>query len=139
MLWNVTLPQEHTPAGRATTLALFRRQGYHRGDTIPPAFRGTGLEMAGFLAATTGGRLPGVVFGVGGGEAIDLALKVARAHTGRPGIVSAVGGYHGHTGLALATGAGAMLFLQPAFPLPQHGVTDKHRSRWQGPAPCCAF
>ena len=27
---------------------------------------------------------PRVVFGVGGGEAIDLALKLARAHTGRP-------------------------------------------------------
>ena len=56
------------------------------------------------LAATTDGLLPGVVFGVAGGEAIDLALKVARAHTGRTGIVSAVGGYHGHTGLAMAAG-----------------------------------
>ncbi len=46
-------------------------------------------ELAERLAATTGGRLPGVVFGVGGGEANDLALKVARAHTGRQGIVSA--------------------------------------------------
>lgn len=44
------------------------------------------------------------VFGVGGGEAIDLALKVARAFTGRATIVSARGGYHGHTGLALAAG-----------------------------------
>lgn len=56
------------------------------------------------LAASTGGLLPGVVFGVGGGEANDLALKLARARTGRQGVISAVGGYHGHTGLALATG-----------------------------------
>jgi acetylornithine/succinyldiaminopimelate/putrescine aminotransferase len=56
------------------------------------------------LAATTGGLLPGVVFGVGGGEAADLAIKLARAHTGRHGVISASGGYHGHTGLALATG-----------------------------------
>ena len=56
------------------------------------------------LAASTGGVLPGVVFGVGGGEANDLAIKLARAHTGRAGVVSAVGGYHGHTGLALASG-----------------------------------
>ena len=56
------------------------------------------------LAASTGGLLPGVVFGVGGGEANDLALKVARADTGRAGVVSAVGGYHGHTGLSLAAG-----------------------------------
>ncbi len=61
-------------------------------------------RLARRLAATTGDRLPGVVFGVGGGEAIDLALKVARAHTGRQGIVSAVGGYHGHTGLSMAAG-----------------------------------
>jgi putrescine aminotransferase len=56
------------------------------------------------LAASTDGHLPGSVFGVGGGEAIDLALKLARAHTGRGGVVSAIGGYHGHTGLAMAAG-----------------------------------
>jgi acetylornithine/succinyldiaminopimelate/putrescine aminotransferase len=56
------------------------------------------------LAKTTGGRLSGAVFGVSGGEAIDLAIKVARAVTGRRGILSALGGYHGHTGLALASG-----------------------------------
>lgn len=56
------------------------------------------------LAATTAGRLPGVVFGVAGGEANDLAIKLARACTGRDGVVSAVGGYHGHTGLAVAAG-----------------------------------
>jgi putrescine aminotransferase len=44
------------------------------------------------------------VFGVGGGEAIDLAIKLARGYTGRHKIISAIGGYHGHTGLALATG-----------------------------------
>ena len=44
------------------------------------------------------------VFGVSGGEAVDLAFKVARAHTGRTGIISALGGYHGHTGLAMAAG-----------------------------------
>jgi acetylornithine/succinyldiaminopimelate/putrescine aminotransferase len=61
-------------------------------------------ELARRLAATTGDRLPGIVFGVGGGEAVDLALKLARAHTGRAGVVSAVGGYHGHTGLSMAAG-----------------------------------
>lgn len=60
--------------------------------------------LAARLAATTGGRLPGVVFGVSGGEAIDLAIKVARWKTQRATIVSARGGYHGHTGLAMAAG-----------------------------------
>ena len=61
-------------------------------------------QLAKRLAATTNGTLPGVVFGVGGGEAVDLAIKVARGVTGRNKVVSVVGGYHGHTGLALAAG-----------------------------------
>jgi len=48
--------------------------------------------------------LPYTVFGVGGGEAVDLAIKVARGYTGRVKVISARGGYHGHTGLALAAG-----------------------------------
>ncbi|MFQ6603986.1 MAG: aspartate aminotransferase family protein [Fidelibacterota bacterium] len=50
------------------------------------------------------GDLSCTVFGVSGGEAVDLALKVARSHTRRTRIISARGGYHGHTGLALAAG-----------------------------------
>jgi len=61
-------------------------------------------ELSRRLAATTGDALDGVVLSPSGGEATDVALKFARGHTGRTGIVSAVGGYHGHTGLALATG-----------------------------------
>lgn len=56
------------------------------------------------LAGVCPGDLNRVIFGVGGGEAIDMALKLARGHTGRPGVIYAVGGYHGHTGLALAAG-----------------------------------
>ena len=44
------------------------------------------------------------VFGACGGEAVDVAFKIARAHTKKNRIVSALGGYHGHTGLALAAG-----------------------------------
>jgi len=61
-------------------------------------------RLAERLAATTDGALPGVVFGVGGGESVDLALSLARGVTGRPGVVSAQGGYHGHTGLSRAAG-----------------------------------
>ncbi|HSO21654.1 MAG TPA: aminotransferase class III-fold pyridoxal phosphate-dependent enzyme, partial [Chondromyces sp.] len=73
-------------------------------------------KLAERLAATTGGLLPGVVFGVGGGEAMDLSIKVARAGTERQGVVSARGGYHGHTGLALA--AGDPEFRDPFGPNP---------------------
>jgi acetylornithine/succinyldiaminopimelate/putrescine aminotransferase len=56
------------------------------------------------LASTTEGLLPGVMFAVSGGEAIDLAIKTVRGATGRSEIVSAGGSYHGCTGLALAAG-----------------------------------
>ena len=68
------------------------------------------------LAQLAPGDLPYSVFAVGGGEAIDFALKLARAHTGRTGIISARGGYHGHTGLALA--AGDAQYRAPFGPMP---------------------
>lgn len=43
--------ESHTFNRFPTTLALFRRQGYHTGTDVVREFRGTGLEMAGFLAA----------------------------------------------------------------------------------------
>ena len=61
-------------------------------------------RLAERLAQLLPGGLNYTVFGVGGGEAIDLALKLARGYTGRTKVISATGGYHGHTGLALATG-----------------------------------
>jgi acetylornithine/succinyldiaminopimelate/putrescine aminotransferase len=60
--------------------------------------------LAAKLAELMPGDLSYTVFGVSGGEAIDLAIKVARSYTRRPKIISAHGGYHGHTGLALAAG-----------------------------------
>jgi putrescine aminotransferase len=68
------------------------------------------------LAELTPGNLAYTVFAVGGGEAIDFALKLARAHTQRSGIISARGGYHGHTGLALA--AGDPQYRDPFGPMP---------------------
>ena len=54
-----------------------------------------------------------MVYGSGGGEAIDIAIKTARHATQRRKIVSIVKAYHGHTGLAVATGDDrfAKLFL----------------------------
>jgi len=61
-------------------------------------------ELAEALAGVSPDPLDCVVFGVSGGEAVDTAIKIARKATGRKGVVSASGGYHGHTGLALAAG-----------------------------------
>ncbi len=60
--------------------------------------------LAEALASVSPPGLDFVVFGAGGGEAIDTAIKIARGATGRRRIISAAGGYHGHTGLALAAG-----------------------------------
>ena len=73
-------------------------------------------RLAERLAGICPGDLNRVVFGVGGGEAIDTAIKLARGHSGKPGIISAIGGYHGHTGLALATGDPK--YSAPFGPLP---------------------
>jgi putrescine aminotransferase len=67
------------------------------------------------LVSLCPGDLKRVVFGVSGGEAVDLAIKLARGHTGRHGVISALGGYHGHTGLALA--AGDEQYRKPFGPL----------------------
>jgi len=84
--------------------------GNHHLPAVPRA------ELARRLSASTGDLLPGVVFGVAGGEAIDLAIKVSRAATGRTGVVSVRGGFHGHTGLALAAGDAA--YRDPFGPNP---------------------
>ena len=57
-------------------------------------------RLAARLAATTGGRCPGVVLTPSGSEAVEVALKTAIAVTGRKGVVSVHGAYHGHTAFA---------------------------------------
>jgi acetylornithine/succinyldiaminopimelate/putrescine aminotransferase len=78
------------------------------------------------VALTPGARY--AVFSSGGGEAIDLALKSARRATGRRRIISVVGSYHGHTGLALAAGdrpsAEAFLATGPEAEFPQVPFND---------------
>ena len=44
------------------------------------------------------------IFAPGGAEAVDVAMKSARYATKRRKIVSIIKGYHGHAGLAVATG-----------------------------------
>jgi acetylornithine/succinyldiaminopimelate/putrescine aminotransferase len=97
-------------------VAALRRALYSLDIVNHHLVSGWRAKLAERLANTTGNLLPGVVFGVGGGEAIDVAIKVARAGTTRQGIVSARGGYHGHTGLAMA--AGDPEFRDPFGPNP---------------------
>jgi 4-aminobutyrate aminotransferase-like enzyme len=62
------------------------------------------------LAERLAGMAPGddpkrVVFGTSGADAIDLAIKAARWHTGASIILSTYGGYHGTTTGTMATTA----------------------------------
>ena len=56
------------------------------------------------MAQLTPGDIQYSTFSPGGAEAIEVAIKLARGYTRRPGVISVMGGYHGHTGFALATG-----------------------------------
>ncbi|MFH8987704.1 aspartate aminotransferase family protein [Streptomyces sp. NPDC017940] len=55
------------------------------------------IRLSARLAEATGQRLPYSYLANGGGESIDNALKLARAATGRPGVISARGCFHGKT------------------------------------------
>ncbi len=75
-----------------------------------------------------------------GAEAVENAVKIARAATGRSGVICFDGGYHGRTFMTLAmTGKvlpykndfGPMpgdVFRAP-FPVPYHGVTEEQALR----------
>lgn len=62
----------------------------------------TALAMK--LLALSGQPFERVAYATSGSEAIDLAIKSARFATGRRRIISIRKAYHGHTGLAVATG-----------------------------------
>jgi acetylornithine/succinyldiaminopimelate/putrescine aminotransferase len=83
----------------AVTAAM---QRFDIGNHHFPSLARTALAEA--LVATAPDGLTKVMYGSGGGEAIDIALKSARHATGKRGIVSVAKAYHGHTGLAVATG-----------------------------------
>jgi acetylornithine/succinyldiaminopimelate/putrescine aminotransferase len=73
-------------------------------------------ELARRLAELSPGDLACTMFGTGGGEANDFAIKLARGATRRPTIVSTINGYHGHTGFSLSAG-GRAAFREPFEPL----------------------
>jgi 4-aminobutyrate aminotransferase/(S)-3-amino-2-methylpropionate transaminase len=79
------------------------------GDVHPNELK---LQLAHELIALTFGRWCSgasvkrrtgrVVFGNSGAEAVEIAMKTAVIHTGKPGVIAFTGGYHGLTYGALA-------------------------------------
>lgn len=67
-----------------------------------PALARTALAEA--LAACTPDGLQYTIYGAGGAEAVELAIKSARNATKKRKIVSIIKAYHGHSGLSVKTG-----------------------------------
>ncbi len=84
---------------QAVTVAM---QHFDIGNHHFPALARTALAEALISSAPEG--LTKVIYGSGGGEAIDIALKTARHATKKRKILSIIKAYHGHTGLAVGTG-----------------------------------
>ena len=59
-------------------------------------------ELAGRLCESAGGRLKKAHFTSSGSEGVEAAIKFARAHTGRSGLLFAEGAFHGLTCGALS-------------------------------------
>ncbi len=73
-------------------------------------------DLAKRLAEVTPGDLKWSMFAVGGVEAHDYAIKLARGYTMKTEIISALKSYHGHTGFSLSA-IGRDAYQKPFLPL----------------------
>jgi len=73
-------------------------------------------ELAKKLAEITPGDLQYVMYGCGGGEANDFAIKLARGFSFKTDIISTIKAYHGHTGFSLAA-IGRDEYKKPFYPM----------------------
>ena len=77
-------------------------QRFDMGNHHFPALARTALAES--LAECTPEGLQYTIYGAGGAEAVELAIKSARHATKRRKIVSILNAYHGHSGLSVKTG-----------------------------------
>lgn len=88
-----------------------------RGVYIPPIFRSPKQEaLAKLLVENAPGKLARVFRCTSGSEAVEFALKCARASTGKQTIVSIDDVYHGHTYGAASLGDACKKMMQPCLP-----------------------
>ena len=89
-------------------------------DRMPLSSRVLFDQAVADLAAELAAMLPGDIsksfFCHSGAEAVEGALKLARLHTGRTGIVAAEGGFHGKT-LGALSASGRDVYKTPFAPL----------------------
>ena len=96
------------------------------------------IELAERLNALAPGATPKkTIFLSTGAEAVENAVKIARAHTLRNGVIAFSGGFHGRTIACMSltgkvlpykAGFGAMMpeVFHVPFPMAYHGVTPAH-------------
>ncbi|HHT01097.1 MAG TPA: aminotransferase class III-fold pyridoxal phosphate-dependent enzyme [Firmicutes bacterium] len=89
-------------------------------DLLPLSSRvlphGPIAKLGKMLAEITPGKLQYSFFCNSGTEAVEGALKLARAYTGKSGVVAAYGGFHGKTFGSLSA-SGRELYREPFYPL----------------------
>ena len=73
-------------------------------------------DLAKKFSEITPGDLQYTMYGCGGGEANDFAIKLARGFTMKSEIISTFKGYHGHTGFYLAA-IGREEYKKPFYPM----------------------
>lgn len=76
-------------------------------------------DLAETIAKYAPGNLQYTFFCNSGAEAVEGALKMARAYTRKPGVISTKGGFHGKTFGALSA-TGREVFREPFYPLLEH-------------------
>ena len=101
----------------------------------------TPYDTAVRLAERLNGLLPGntakkTIFVTTGAEAVENSIKIARAHTGRRGVIAFNGGFHGRTLLAMGLTGKITPYknlfgpfpgevYHAPFPIPFHGISVK--------------
>jgi 4-aminobutyrate aminotransferase / (S)-3-amino-2-methylpropionate transaminase / 5-aminovalerate transaminase len=94
------------------------------------------LKLAARLNAMVPGSSPKkTIFLSTGAEAVENAIKIARAHTGRPGVIAFSGGFHGRTMMGMALTGKVVPYkvgfgpfpsevYHVPFPIPYHGIDE---------------
>jgi len=80
------------PSVQRAIVAQSHKMWHGMGDVHPNAVK---VELLEKLAAMAPGKLSVSILSSSGAEAVESALKTARLHTGKPGVIAFQGAYHG--------------------------------------------
>ena len=114
-LMNVNIGHGHTKVKEAVTKQM---------DELSYVYPGMATEVRATLsrklAEISPGKLNKTFFALGGAEAVENSIKLARAVTGRNKIISLYRSYHGATYGAMSAGGDPRRFGMDANPVPNH-------------------